>query len=43
MRDVDHIIPFESIDDPRRLDWNNLQSLCARCHDRKSARDHARR
>ena len=35
--DVDHIIPFTSLDDPRRLDLNNLQSLCHACHARKTA------
>jgi 5-methylcytosine-specific restriction protein A len=35
--DVDHIQPFESLDDPRRLDPLNLQALCRDCHRRKSA------
>ena len=34
--DVDHIIPFRSRDDPRRLDRKNLQSLCKRCHSLKT-------
>lgn len=28
---VDHIIPHAG-DDKLRLDWNNLQGLCVRCH-----------
>jgi 5-methylcytosine-specific restriction enzyme A len=43
MRDVDHVVPFDGLDDPRRLDPNNLQSLCGPCHARKSALDHAAR
>jgi 5-methylcytosine-specific restriction protein A len=34
---VDHILPFRGRDDPRRLDWDNLQSLCRRHHDTKTA------
>lgn len=37
--EVDHIIPFEGINDPVRLDWDNLQSLCHTCHQRKTAED----
>jgi 5-methylcytosine-specific restriction protein A len=33
---VDHIIPHRMNDD-LRLDWNNLQALCASCHSRKTA------
>jgi 5-methylcytosine-specific restriction protein A len=33
---VDHIIPFTSNSDPRRLDVNNLMSLCTPCHSRKT-------
>jgi 5-methylcytosine-specific restriction endonuclease McrA len=29
---VDHIIPFVSLEDPHRLDPANLRSLCASCH-----------
>lgn len=36
---IDHIIPFDGIDDPKRLDWNNLQALCKACHMRKTARE----
>lgn len=35
--DVDHVVPFESISDPRRLDPSNLQPLCKRCHALKHA------
>lgn len=34
---VDHIIPIR--DGGERLDENNLQSLCRRCHDVKTAED----
>lgn len=34
--DVDHKIPFRSLDDPLRLAWENLQALCRRCHNRKT-------
>lgn len=37
--EVDHIIPFEGKEDPLRLDWDNLQSLCRTCHKRKTAED----
>jgi len=36
-KDVDHIVPFDGITDPRRLDPDNLQSLCRACHNRKTA------
>jgi 5-methylcytosine-specific restriction protein A len=36
--EVDHITPFKGIDDPLRLDWNNLQSLCSTCHKYKTAK-----
>jgi 5-methylcytosine-specific restriction enzyme A len=39
MRDVDHIVPFTSLADPRRLDPANLQSLCAACHREKTRDD----
>lgn len=34
--DVDHIKPFQSINDPLRLDPDNLRSLCRACHNRKT-------
>jgi 5-methylcytosine-specific restriction protein A len=34
--DVDHIIPI-SVDPRRRLDLENLQSLCRPCHRKKTA------
>ena len=34
---VDHIKPINEGGEP--LDENNLQSLCARCHNKKSARE----
>lgn len=36
--EVDHVIPVE-VDWSRRLDWNNLQSLCHSCHMKKTAED----
>ena len=41
-QDVDHIVPFKGKDDPLRLDWNNFQSLCRRCHNKKTRADNAR-
>ena len=29
---VDHIVPITGPEDPGRLDWRNLQSICNRCH-----------
>jgi len=42
MVDVDHIIPFTSVDDPRRLDPLNLQALCRECHRAKTRGEHTR-
>lgn len=36
---VDHVIPFQGFDDPLRLDPRNLQSLCHKHHQQKTARD----
>ena len=36
--DVDHIVPFSGVDDPRRTDWSNLQALCRKCHNGKTHR-----
>jgi len=38
---VDHITPITGPDDPRRLEWTNLQSICTRCHAIKTAQDNA--
>jgi 5-methylcytosine-specific restriction endonuclease McrA len=32
MKEVNHKKPFDGIDDPLRLDWDNLESLCLPCH-----------
>jgi 5-methylcytosine-specific restriction protein A len=37
--EVDHIVPFDGIDDAKRLDWDNLQSMCKTCHEQKTARE----
>ena len=29
---VHHIVAFKGRDDPLRLDWDNLESLCTACH-----------
>jgi 5-methylcytosine-specific restriction endonuclease McrA len=34
--DVDHIAPFKGLDDPKRTEWQNLQSICRACHNRKT-------
>ena len=34
--DRDHVIPFRSRDDPKRLDAKNLQPLCSSCHATKT-------
>jgi 5-methylcytosine-specific restriction endonuclease McrA len=33
---VDHIVPFDGLDDPRRLDPQNLQILCRTCNSTKA-------
>lgn len=38
--EVNHKIPFSGVDDPLRLDPNNLESVCTPCH-RKA--EHERR
>ena len=40
---VDHVVPFDGVDDPMRLEWSNLAVLCRACnvaksHDRGIAR-----
>lgn len=37
--EVDHIRPFQGINDPLRLNSENLQSLCHSCHVTKTYRD----
>lgn len=37
--DVDHIEPFNGVNDPLRLAWDNLQSLCHTCHSRKTVKE----
>lgn len=37
--EVDHIVPFDGIDDPLRLDRDNLQTLCRSCHATKTHSD----
>ena len=34
---LDHLIPFDSIDDPLRLDADNVVWRCRSCHSRKTA------
>ena len=34
--DVDHIIEFQGIDDPLRMDRNNLRAVCRACHNKKT-------
>jgi 5-methylcytosine-specific restriction endonuclease McrA len=36
--EVDHIIPFDGMDDPLRLDEDNLRTRCRRHHAAKTAR-----
>lgn len=37
--EVDHIIPFIGLEDPLRVQWENLQSLCHSCHVKKTWKD----
>lgn len=41
-QEVDHILPVSQRPDLRR-ERTNLQALCARCHHRKTGREHGRR
>lgn len=34
--DVDHIFPFDGVNDPKRTEWQNLQSICRACHNGKT-------
>lgn len=36
---VHHIKPFRGLNDPLRLAWDNLESVCEACHVRASARE----
>jgi len=36
--ECDHIVPFTNVQDPKRLDPNNLQPLCIQHHREKTAR-----
>lgn len=40
--ELDHIIPFQGLNDPLRLDWSNLRHLCKRHHGLKTWRDRRR-
>ena len=40
---VDHIVPFEGENDPLRLEWTNLQSICGPCHTQKTRDDQAKK
>jgi 5-methylcytosine-specific restriction protein A len=42
-QEVDHVIPFKDRHDPKRLDWENLQAVCRRCHRVKTSRQKATR
>ena len=34
--DCDHVVPFDGVDDPLRLDVENLRPLCEDCHGRRT-------
>ena len=34
--DVDHIVPFDGVNDPKRTEWQNLRSICRACHNGKT-------
>lgn len=34
--DVDHIVPFDGVNDSKRTEWQNLQSICRTCHNGKT-------
>lgn len=40
--DVDHVIPFDGVSDPKRTEWVNLQSICRDCHNKKTRRQNGR-
>lgn len=37
--EVDHMRPFKGPNDPLRLAWKNLRSLCHSCHVKKTHKD----
>lgn len=39
--DVDHVVPFNGVNDPLRTEWRNLMSVCRGCHNRKTRRQNA--
>ncbi len=40
---ADHIVPIEGRNDPRRLDLDNMQTLCDVCHRRKTFKENGMR
>ena len=34
--DVDHIVPFNGVNDPLRTDRSNLMAICRKCHNLKT-------
>lgn len=34
--DVDHIVPFNGVNDPTRTQWSNLRAICRACHNGKT-------
>ena len=41
--EVDHVIPFNGVNDPLRTDWQNMQALCRACHNGKTHRGRGRK
>jgi 5-methylcytosine-specific restriction endonuclease McrA len=41
--EADHVIPFEGLDDPLRLDPNNLRTVCRKHHNEKKRGSKIRR
>ena len=39
----DHVVPISGRDDPRRLDLDNVQTLCDTCHRRKTMKENGLR
>jgi 5-methylcytosine-specific restriction endonuclease McrA len=40
---ADHVVPISGREDPRRLDLDNMQTLCDTCHRRKTLKDNGLR